>query len=153
MNPAKGRVAELVQRVLDNDPANAAIVIVALQAAEADDTLRSYATLSAMLAQAGNTEATFTNYARVVYTDADAVTRVVDNVNDRVDCDFPDFTYTAAGGTVDNSLVKQIPCFDPDTTGGTDADLIPLTHHDFVQATNGGDITGQVDAAGFFRAT
>ncbi len=152
-NNAKGRFAEWTERVLNNDPANSAFVIAAMQAAEADDLLRSRVNFSTLFGEAANTEATFTNYARVVLTDADALTRVVDNANDWVDVDFPDWTYTAAGGAVDNTLVKIAIGYDPDSTGGVEADILTMSHHDFAQATNGGDIDAQVAAAGLARAS
>lgn len=152
-NGAKGRWAEWIERVLNNDPTNSAIVIMALQANEADDTLRAYLNFSTLLGAAGNTEATFTNYARVVYTDASALSRTVDNANDWVDVDVPDWSYTAAGGTVDNTLTKVVTGYDDDTTGGTDANILVWSHHDFAQATNGGDVDAQVAAAGLARAS
>lgn len=151
-NNAKGAFAGWLQRVEDNDPANSGLVIIALKLAQADDDLRGYVTAATLLANAGNTEADFTNYARIVYTDAALLTRTVDNVNDRVDVDMPDFTYSNAGGATNNNLVKLCVFYDPDTTAGTDADLLLISHHDFVQATNGSDVTAQVAAAGFGRA-
>ena len=44
-------------------------------------------------------------------------------------------------------------CYDSDTTAGTDSNIIPLTLHDFVVTPDGSDITAQIAAAGFFRAS
>lgn len=151
-NVAKGRVNELMNRVANNDPTNAAIVIVLLKVAEADGALQDRADLSALLGAAGNTEADFTNYARKVLTDADVSAPSPDQANDRQDADLPDQTYTAAGGASNNTLVKAIICYDPDSTGGTDADIIPLTHHDYAVTTDGNDLLLQFAAAGFYRA-
>lgn len=150
-NIAKGRVNELHDRVDGNDPTNSAIVVVLLKVAEADGTLEDYDTLSALLA-GSNTEADFTNYARKVLTDSDVSASAVDDTNNRRESDLPDQTWSSAGGGTDNTLVKLIVCYDDDSTGGTDANLIPLTHHDFSVTTNGGDITAQFDSAGYFRA-
>lgn len=151
-NVAKGRVNELHRRVVANDPANSALIIVLLETAETDATLRDYDTLSALLA-GSNTECAFTNYARKVLTDADLSDPTVDDVNDRQDADFPDQTWTSAGGAANETTAKALVCYDSDTTGGTDANIIPLTFQDFVVTTNGGDITLEVNAAGYFRAS
>lgn len=151
-NIAKGRVAELHHRVDANDPTNAVIVVVLLKVAEADATLIDYDTLGALLA-GSNTEADFTNYARKVLSDSDITSFAVDDTNNRNECDLPDQTWTAAGGASNNTLVKAIICYDPDSTGGTDAELIPLVHQDFAITTNGGNITQQFNAAGYFRAS
>jgi hypothetical protein len=42
-------------------------------------------------------------------------------------------------------------CYDPDTTGGTDADLIPLTKHDLAWTPDGNNFT--LTIADFGRAT
>lgn len=152
MNIAKGRVGELYNRVESNDPANSALIVVLLKANEAEATLVDRDTLSAVLAEAGTTEADFTNYARKTLTDAElAAFPSPDDVNDRFDFDIPDQVFSSAGGAANNTLTKLLVCYDADTAGGTDANIIPLTHHDFAVTTNGGDITAQINAAGFFR--
>lgn len=149
-NIAKGRAAELYNRVDLNDPANAALVIVALDASgvETDAVLKDKDDLAAVLAGTTN-EATNTNYARKVLTDADLVAFAPDDVNDRVDLDLPDQTWTgvAAGSNWSDLLV----CYDADTTGGTDANIVPLTQHDFAITPDGSDVTANI--AGFFRAS
>lgn len=150
-NIAKGKVNEYHDRVDGNDPANSALVVVLLSAAEADGTLEDYDTLAAVLAGA-NTEATFTNYARKVLTDTDITASVVDDTNNRREADIPDQTWSSAGGASNNTLVKMLICYDNDTTAGTDTNIIPLCHYDFSATTNGGDLTAQINAAGYFRA-
>lgn len=152
-NISKGRVAEFATRVDSNDPTNSAIVIVLLKAGEADGTLEDYDDLSTLLAAAGNTEADFTNYARKVLSDTDVATPAPDDTNNRFDVDLPDQTWTSAGGASNNTLVKLLVCYDGDTTGGTDSNIIPLTHHDFSVTTDGSDLTAQFAAAGFYRAS
>lgn len=151
-NVSKGKVNEYVARVDGNDPTNSALVIVLFKVSEADATLEDYDTLSALLA-GSNTEADFTNYARKVLTDADISAPTPDDTNNRQDADFPDQTWSSAGGASNNTLTKLIVCYDDDSTGGTDANLIPLTHHDFAITTTGVDLIAQVNAAGFFRAS
>ena len=151
-NIAKGRVVEWYNRIVSDDPANSAFVLVLLQVAESDATLIDYDDLSALLG-GSNTEATFTNYARKVLTDADlASLPAPDDTNNRYDIDLPDQTFTSAGGATDNNLVKAIICYDSDTTGGTDSNIIPCDHYDFVATTDGSNLILQWNAAGFHRS-
>lgn len=150
-NIAKGKVNAYTERVAGNDPANSALVLVLLKTAEADATLQDYDTLGALLAGA-NTEADFTNYARKVLTDADISAPTVDDSGNEQYSDFPDQTWVAAGGAANNTTAKLLVCYDPDTTGGTDANLIPLTAHDFVATTDGNDLGARPPANGFFGA-
>lgn len=145
-NLGKGRTAYYSTLPAAND----ALILLLLKAAglEADGTLVDYDTVSALLA-AANDEADFTNYARKTIT---SVTVTVDDTNDRVDVDFADQTFSSAGGASNNSLGKAVVAYDPDTTGGTDADLIPLTYHDFVATTDGNDLVAVVATDGFYRA-
>lgn len=152
-NIAKGRVNEYVNRVDSNDPTNSALVVVLLQASEADGTLEDYDDLSTLLAAAGNTEATFTNYARKVLTDADITGPSVDDTNNWQSSDIPDQTWTSAGGATNNTLTKCLICYDNDSTGGTDANIIPLCYYDFAATTDGNDLTAQINASGFYRAS
>lgn len=147
-NIAKGRVAELYNRVKSNDPANAAIVIVALVSTATHATLRDLDTLSAVLGDANTAEATNTNYARKVLTDADIDALAVDDANDRMPLDLADQTFSAiaAGSNWTHILI----CYDSDTTGGTDANIVPLTLHDFAVTPDGSDIVVQI--ADFYRA-
>lgn len=149
---AKGRAAEMVNRVDANDPANSVITVVLLKVVESDALLKDYATLAAILA-GSNTECNFTNYARKELNDSVLTAPAPDNTNDRQDADIPDLTWTAAGGATNNNVVKLIICYDGDSTGGADSAIIPLSYHDFVITTNGGDLVAQIAAAGFFRAT
>jgi hypothetical protein len=150
---AKGKVAEYAARVDGNDPANSALIIVLLKVAATDATNKDFATLAAVLA-GGNTECDATNYARKTITDTGLVAPAPDNGTDTQSADITtDPVWTALGGATNNNLVKLLVCYDSDTTAGTDANIIPLTAHDFVVSTNGGDITAQLAAAGFFTAS
>ena len=151
-NIAKGRVAELYNRVDLNDPANSAIIIVILATAgiEGDAVLIDKDDLGAVLAGTTN-EVTNTNYARKTLTDTDIVAFAPDDTNDRVDLDIPDQTWTGvAAGDGWNDFLTD---YDNDTTVGTDADIVPMTQHDFVVVPDGSDITAQIAAAGFYRAS
>lgn len=151
-NIALGRVAELYNRVDSNDPANSALIILILATAgiESDATLKDVDTVTALVAGTTN-EVTNTGYARKVLTDSDIVAFAPDDANDRVDLDIPDQTWTGvAAGDGWNDLVIG---YDNDTTGGTDANIVPMTQHDFVIVPDGSDITAQIAAAGFYRAS
>lgn len=150
-NVALGRVAEFYNRVQTNDPTNSALVVVAINTSATDATLKDLDTLSAVLADANTAEVTNTNYARKVLTDADISALSIDDTNDRVDLDIADQTWSAiaAGDAWTDLLI----CYDSDTTGGTDANIIPLTQHDFSVTPDGSDITAQINAAGFYRAS
>jgi hypothetical protein len=148
-NIAKGRVAEFYNRVDSNDPANSALVLVVAQAGSTDATLKDVDTLAAALA--ATAEVTNSGYARKVLTDTDLAAFAADDANDRVDLDFADQTWTAVAAGTD--WARIFVCYDSDTTAGTDANIIPLTSHDFAVTPDGSDIVAQVAAAGFFRAS
>jgi hypothetical protein len=144
-NIAKGKVKYYTELPAAND----ALIVVLLKTAEADATLKDYDDLLTLLAGTSD-EADFTNYARKSIT---SVTNTVDDTNDRLDVDIADQTWAAAGGASNNTLAKLLVCYDPDTTGGTDSTVVPLTAHDFVTTTDGTDLIAQIAAAGCFRAS
>lgn len=147
-NIAKGRVVELYNRVENNDPTNAALILVPIETSglQADATLIDVDTLSALLAGTTNEQTTM---GRKTLTDADlAALPAPDDTNDRYDLALPTVTWTAATG---NAISKIAVCYDPDTTGGTDANIIPLTMFDFAQTPSGADI--QMTGGTFFRAS
>jgi len=152
-NISKGRVVEYYNRVENNDPANSALVIVVLATSglETDAVLKDKDDLAAVVSGTTN-EVTNTNYARKVLTDADlAALPAPDDTNDRFDIDLPDQTWSAVAAG--DGWSKLLVCYDPDTTGGTDSAIIPLTSHDFAVTPDGSDIVAQIAAAGFFRAS
>ena len=147
-NIAKGRVVELYNRVENNDPTNAAIILVPIETTglEADATLIDADTLAAVLAGTTNEQTTM---GRKTLTDADlAALPAPDDSNDRYDISLPTTTWTAASG---NAISKILVCYDSDTTAGTDANIVPLTMFDFAQTPSGADI--QMTTGVFFRAT
>lgn len=98
--------------------------------------------MSALLAGATNEQ---TTAGRKTIT---SVTVTVDDTNDRVDIDFADQTWTALTG---NAIGALLVAYDPDTTGGTDSTLVPLTKHDWAITPDGSDVTATV--ANFYRAS
>ena len=139
-NIAKGAAVEKFRDVAANG------IVMLLSANEAESTFVDRDTVALMLAEAGTTEATFTNYARKT---ALTGTITVDDTNDRVDLDFADQTWTAAGNGTNNTLTKLVTAYEE---SAADSGRIPLTHHDFTPTTDGSDLTVNFNAAGFFRA-
>lgn len=141
-NIAKGRVVQLVK----DTPAKFGIIL--LTAAEADAVLEDYDDIGALIAAAGNTRATFTNYADKT---AITATETVDDGNDWNDVSMPDQTWASAGGALNNTMVKAIIFCD--LNAGADADLMPISHHDFTPTTDGNGLLLQIAAPGFYRLT
>jgi len=150
-NISKGRAAELYNRVDLNDPANSALIIVVIDAnGDTDATMKDRDDLSALLGGTAN-EVTNTNYVRKTLTDADITAFAPDDTNDRVDLVIPDQTFAAiAAGT---AWTDVLVCYDPDTTGGTDTTIVPISCHDFAVTPDGSDIIMDVPTAGFYRAS
>jgi hypothetical protein len=146
-NIAKGQIAYYAGLPGTND----ALIAVLLKSSglEADGTLADYDTLAAVLA-AANDECDATNYTRKTLSN---VTVTVDDTNDRVDIDCDDLTYTSLGGASNNTLAKLVVCYDPDTTGGTDSSIVPLTFHDITLTTDGTTVTVTIPSGGFARAS
>ncbi|GGZ51785.1 hypothetical protein [Streptomyces rubiginosohelvolus] len=139
-NVALGRLAHYASLPATND----ALVLVPLEASGlvADSTMRDYDDLNALLGGASNEQTTMGRKT------LSSVTATVDDTNDRVNLDCADVTWTAATG---NAIGAVVICYDPDTTGGTDADLIPLTKHDVAMTPDGSDFT--LTVADFARAS
>ncbi|MEU3098511.1 hypothetical protein ABZ690_28095 [Streptomyces sp. NPDC006967] len=141
-NIGKGRFIYYASLPATND----ALIAVVLEASglESDDALQDYDSLSALLAGASTEQTTM---GRKTLTN---VTVTVDDTGNEASFDADDITWTAATG---NATGKLVICYDPDTTGGTDADLIPLTLHDFAVTPDGTDITAQIDTDGLAVAS
>ncbi len=159
-NIALGRYEEYCQLAKDKPTgfANAGLVWILLANAglEADTVLRDYASVSTLLA-AANDEATFTlasGTLRKAVVAAD-ITLTVDNSGDTAKVDIttdPTWLPTSA-----QAIGAIILAFDPDTTGGTDADLIPLFIDSMGPTTTGTGgaatpFTYQVASGGFDSA-
>jgi hypothetical protein len=139
-NIAKGKIAYYAGLPASAD----ALIAIPIEASgvEADAVLIDYDTVSALLAAATNEQSTMGRKTLA------SVTVTVDDTNDRVALDAADITWTAATG---NAISDILICYDPDTGTGTDADLIPLSWHDFSATPDGTDITATV--TDFARAT
>lgn len=150
-NISKGRAAELYNRVDLNDPAAAvlSIMVLATSGVESDATLIDMDTYAAVVAGATN-EVTNSGYAKKLLSDADIVAFAPTDGSDWVTLDIPDQTWTgvAAGDGWNDAVIGY------DYAGSSVmANIVPMTQHDFVVTPDGSDITLQIDAAGFFKAS
>jgi hypothetical protein len=145
-------VVELYHRVKSNDPANSALVVVALRAtgAAADATLKDLTTLAAVLS--ASPEATNAGYARKVLTDTQLGAWTPNNAGDSSALTIPAQTWTSVA-TTGGAWSRLLICYDADTTAGTDANVIPLTAHDFAVTPNGTNLSATPASTGFFLAT
>lgn len=148
-NIAKGKVA----RYADLPGANDALILVLLKSTglESDAILKDYDTLAAILA-ATNDECDFTGYTprRTLA----GVVSAVDDVNDWMASDATDpASWTNTGGAAQIAGAAFV-CYDPDTTAGTDADLVPLVQlmTGTVTFDVGVPVVPAFNAGGFFRA-
>jgi hypothetical protein len=139
-NIAKGSVAYYATLPAAND----ALIVIPIESSgvEADATVIDYDTVAAILAATTNEQSTM---GRKTITSASVT---VDDTNNRVDVDIADQVWTGATG---NAISDLLIAYDPDTTGGTDADLIPLTWHDFSITPDGSDVTATI--SNFYRAS
>jgi hypothetical protein len=147
-NIAKGRVVEFYNRVKSNDPANSALILVPIETSglETDAVLKDKDDLAAVLSGTTNEQTTM---GRKTLTDADlAALPAPDDANDLYSVSLPTVTWSAATG---NAISKILVCYDADTTGGTDSNIIPLTMFDFTVTPSGVDI--QMTGGAFYQAS
>ncbi len=138
-NIAKGAAAEKVRDGAGN------LLVLLMEALEADNTAKDYDDLSTLLAAPGNTEQDDGSYARLT-----GLTGVVtvDDTNDRVDIDITDtLLFSSLSGDPITDLIVAYE------ESGSDAGRIPLTAHDLTATPDGSDLTVNLNTAGFFRAT
>jgi hypothetical protein len=143
-------VVEYYNRAESNDPANSALILVPLSASGTEAQGQDLDDLAAVEADANFAERTTGGWVRKTLESVQlAALPAPDDVNNRYGVQVPAVTWTtpAAGNNTTGLLV----CYDPDTTGGADSAIIPLTHHDFVVTTDGNDVV--LNVGDFFRAT
>lgn len=146
-NISKGRVAELYNRVDLGDPSAARLYVIPVDvAAVSDATLRDLDDFAAIIT-AGVTERAATGWNRKTLAAADLATLTVDDTNDRMPADFADQTWTAVTA---GAVTDLVVCYSA-TGSPTNAQLIPLTLHDFAITPDGSDVVATV--ADFYRAS
>lgn len=136
-NIAKGGFAEKFRDGAANG------IVLLLTANEAETALIDHDALDVLLAAAGNTEASDASYARKTGVTG---TITVDDVNDRVDVDIPDQTWTALAGA---AITKLLVAYEE---SAADSGRVFISHHDFAVTPDGSDVTAQFNASGFARA-
>ena len=150
-NIALGRMVEFYDRVDKSDPTNAVLTVIAWVVTATDAVIKDVDDVAALEGTALVAEVTNSGYTRKELDDTDLVAFVPDYGNDRTDLDIPDQTWTGvSAGDVWSDLSIN---YDSDSLGGIDANIVCGTWHDFVVTPNGGDITAQIAAVGFFRAS
>lgn len=146
-NLAKGRVAELYNRVDLGDPAAARLYIIPVDvAAVSDATIRDCDDFAAVIT-AGVTERAATGWNRKTLAAADLAALAVDDTNDRMPLDAADQTWTAVTA---GAVTDLIFCY-ASVASPTNAQLLPLTMHDFPTTPDGSDVVATI--ADFYRAT
>ena len=131
---ALGREVEFWNRVNDNDPANSAFKVLVLANAglESDAVLRTYSDIATLLASTNN-EVTNATYARLTLTDASISPYSVDTTDHTITLFFDSDLSWATPGAGD-LWRKGIIAYDNDTTGGTDANLVPVAMWDVLNS-------------------
>jgi hypothetical protein len=147
-NIAKGRVVELYNRAENNDPTNSALILVPLAVGDTEANLQDMDDLAAVIAATPN-EAGASWGRKTLESVQLAALPAPDDTNNRYAVAVPSVTWTTP--TAGQDTVALLVCYDSDTTAGTDANIIPLTYHDFVVTADGNDVV--LNAGDFFRAS
>jgi len=148
-NTALGAVKRLVRNVEDNSPVAAVLRIHAWVVTATDDNINNAEFVSNVEATALVAEATNTGYANILMDEVD-ITITVNDTTNLVDLDLTDQTFSAvSAGDVWTDISISYDALGTDV----DAGVVAMTWHDFAVTPNGGDITAQFAAAGFFRAS
>lgn len=145
-NVAKGRIAQYGDLSATND----ALICVLLKSSGlvSDATMKDYDTLADVLAGASD-EADFTGYARRTLS---SVTVTVDDSGDAVNVDAADPTAITNSGS-SQAIGAALICYDGDTTGGTDANIVPIVKLDCVVTYDAGaTVQLSFHASGFATA-
>lgn len=145
-NIAKGRGAELYQRVDAGDPAAARLYVIPISAgAVTDATARDVDDFAALIT-AGVTERTANGWNRKTLAAADLAALTVDDTNDRMPCDIADQSWTPTADAVTDLVICYASVGSP-----TNAQLMPLTMHDWAITPTGAVETATF--ADFYRAS
>lgn len=148
-NIAKGRVGEYVNAVLAGG--NDAIIWIPMNGSDESAANGQDAdTQAAVEALATFAEQTTGGWARITQDETgDGLAWTVDDTDNEGVADSNDLVW--AGPTT--NTVGLNACYDPDTTVGTDTDLIPLVHLVMTVTGDGNQVTYQFNAEGWFNAT
>lgn len=153
-NQAKGKASQWAAQINANEPTNSIfeIRLLAATGVQADSVLIDLDNFEALVAGATNF-ATNTGATPKKIDNTGLITITVDDTNDRTDVAMPNVTFTALANDGTGAVSDVVIGFDTDSTGGTDAGIVPVTQHDFAVTPDGSDVTVQFATAGFFRAS
>lgn len=144
-NIAKGRAVELATRVKNGDPAASRLYAIPLSTSVAQATAQDVDDYAALVT-AGAVEITTNGWARITLAAADVTTPVPDDVNDRFDIDTIDLAWgSPTAGTTSGIVMCYASVASP-----TNAQLLVISHHDWVVTGDGSVATATV--TGFYRA-
>lgn len=139
---AKGRWVEKYLLPLGGD--NIGVVLLQSSGLQVDSTLNNYATLSTLLAS--NTEAAFTNYARI-WLSGSSITVSVNTSTGVTTVSISSQVWNSAGGATNNTLGALLTVYRP-TSATADSGILPLTKHEFAVSTTGGNLTATISSIG-----
>ncbi|MFI6737447.1 hypothetical protein ACIBI9_31365 [Nonomuraea sp. NPDC050451] len=124
---------------------NDALIMIPIESSgvESDATLKDKDTFADVVSGATNEQTTLGRKT------LGSITNTVNDTSDKRILDCADVTWTSTAG---NAVSDVVVCYDPDTTGGTDADLIPLFLFDCSFTPDGTDFTAVINAAGLAEA-
>lgn len=149
-NIAKGRIVEFYNRAENNDPTNSALILVPLSQSGTEAQGQDLDDLAAVEADANFAEQTGGGWVRKTLESVQlASLPAPDDTNNRYAVALPSVTWT--GPTAGSNTTGLLVCYDSDTTSGTDSNIIPLTHHDFVVTADGNDVV--LNVGDFLRAS
>lgn len=133
-NIAKGRWAELYNRVKLGDPAAARLYVIPIAAGAVTDAQLLDADDFAAIITLGATERTANGWNRKTIAAADIVTLAPDDTNDRMPVDIADqsWTPTTPADTVSDLVICYASVASP-----TNAQLMPVSVHDWVITPSG----------------
>lgn len=148
-NISKGRINELFDRVDNNDPAASALYLIPVSVAAVTDATLIDVDTFALVISAGVTERTANGWNRKTLDDTLIATQAPDDVNDRNERDIADQTWTPTLGS--DTVTDLILCYAGVVTP-TDAQLVPISQHDFAITPDGSLVTAVIAATGIIRA-
>lgn len=138
-NIGKGRGVELYNHVENNAPAPSALILIPMSQSGTEAQGQDIDDMATLEADANFAERTTGGWVRKTLTDVELVALPApDDVNNRYAVAVPSVTWTtpAAG----NNTTGLVICYDADTAAGTDSNLLPIGHYDFVVTTDGNNV-------------
>lgn len=150
-NVGKGRICELANRVLTNDPTDSAFIAIPMATSGSEAQGQDLATFAAVEADDNFSEQAAASWGRkTIDASGEGLSYTVDNTDNEGVVDISDLVWAAP--LAGNNTTGLIICYDPDTTGGDDTNLVPLVHLDMAVTADGNQVTYQVNAEGLLNA-